>query len=177
MHMKNIIRVDSKIHFPNFSCCLIFVCVMLSSCTGINKMGKMPEDFDFVATYGIAEENTINTFDNTFTKKIDWNKDTTITLYFPYDEKEKVYKKIKRYELEKMPEDFKPESKMDVSSAPTYCLKFRIDDSIHKVKWETNTLSKEREARRLRSIYEQVNDYLNEDTTITSLPEDKRGAF
>lgn len=161
----------------NFNHYMILICLILSSCTGIKKIEKMPDDFDFIAKYGIAEENAINTFDNTFTKKIDWDKDTTISLSFPNKEKEKVYRKIKRYAIEELPVTFEPESNMDVSPSPTYYLMFKMNGSVHEIKWETNTYSKEKKAKRLRAIYTQINSYLKGQEAIGNLPEDERGVF
>jgi len=150
---------------------------MLNSCTTIKDIEKMPDDFDFIAKYGIAEENTINTFNNTFTKKINWDKDTTISLSFPYEEKEKVYQKIKRYAIGKLPGTFEPESNRKVSPSPTYYLRFKMNGTIHEILWETNTLSKEESAKKLRAIFTQINNYLKGQEVITNLPEDKRGVF
>lgn len=153
---------------------MIFVCVILSSCTSIEKM---PVDFDFIAKYGIAEENTINTFDNTFTKKISWDKDTTISLSFPDEEKEKVYHKIKRYAIDELPVTFEPESNIDISPSPIYYLMFKLNGSVYEITWETNTLSKEKKAKRLRAVYTQINNYLIAQKAIANLPEDERGVF
>jgi hypothetical protein len=138
---------------------------------------KMPDDFDFIAKYGIAEENTINTFNNTFTKKINWDQDTSISLLFPYEEKEKVYQKIKRYAIEKLPYNFEPESNRVVSPSPTYYLRFKMNGTIHEILWETNTLSLEENAKNLRAIFKQINNYLERQEIILNLPEDERGVF
>lgn len=137
----------------------------------------MPKDFDFIAKYGIAEENTINTFENTYTKRIDWDKDTIITLIFPTKEKQKIYKKIKRYAIEELPVIFEPESTIVVSPSPTYYLRFEMNGSVHEVIWETNTFSEEQRAKRLRAVFTQMNSYLKKQEVVTNLPDDERGAF
>jgi hypothetical protein len=137
----------------------------------------MPKDFGFIAKYGIAEENTINTFDNTYTKRIDWDKDTTISLVLPEKEKQKVYQKIKRYAIEELPVIFEPESTIDVSPSPTYYLRFKMNGSVQEVIWETNTFSEEKRAKRLRAVFTQINSYLKKQEVITNLPDDERGAF
>ncbi|MCF8360926.1 MAG: hypothetical protein K9H26_19410 [Prolixibacteraceae bacterium] len=169
--MKNTIKINSNNYF------IIIAILILGSCTGTMKIEKMPDDFDFIAKYGIAEENIINTFDNTFTKKINWDTDTTISLIFPNDEKEKVYKKIKKYSIEELPTNFKPRSIKDVSPSPTYYLKFKMNDTIHEVIWETNTLSKEKRAKRLRAVITQINSYLITKEAVANLPEDERITF
>jgi hypothetical protein len=137
----------------------------------------MPDDFDFIAKFGVAEEYLINTFNNTYTKKITWDKDTTISLVFPDEEKEKVYQKIKRYEIDKLPGIFEPDYYKEVAPSPTYYLKFKLNGSIYEILWETNTLSKEKRAKNLRDIFKQIDTYLESQEVIKSLPEDRRGVF
>lgn len=176
--MKSTIKADyNNLTFLKLNHYMILVFVILSSCTCIKKLDKMPSDFDFIAKYGIAEENTINTFDNTFTKKINWDKDTTISIVFPEKEKEKVYKKIKHYAIDELPVLYNPESSLIVSPAPTYYLKFIMNGSVHEITWETNTFSQAKMAKRLRDIYIQIDKYLKKQDAISNLPEDKRGAF
>lgn len=176
--MRTIIKTNKNIMTFNYLyVCVYLAVVMLSSCTCLKKIEKMPPDFDFIAQYGIADENTINTFNNTFTKRINWDKDTTISLHYARMEKEKVYQKIKSYTLEELPIYFVPESNIVISPSPTYYLKFRMNGTFYEVIWETNTFSEERRAKRLRKVFSQIKNYLNKQEIITNLPDDERSVF
>lgn len=176
--MKLIIKTNRSIMMLDKSYgCMLLIFVLLSSCTCLNKIHTMPPDFDFIAQYGIADGNIINTFNSTFTKRIDWDKDTVVSLSFASQEKEKVYNKIKRYRIDEFPVYFVPESIIDVSPSPTYYLMFKINDTFYYITWEINTFSKEKSAKRLRTIFSQIINYLNKQEIITNLPDDKRGVY
>ncbi len=156
---------------------MVFICLINISCSNSREIWKLPDDFNFIARYGIAEENSINTFDNTFTKKINWDRDTTISLTFPLEEKKKVYNKIMNYAIKELSDNYKPKSTTDISPSPTYYLLFKMNGTIYEITWETNTFSEEKEAKKLRALFTHIDNYLKEQEVIANLPDDERGVF
>ena len=63
---------------------------------------KMPEDFNFIVKLN-SNEYCINTYNNTFSKSINWDKDTIINYKISNLEKNRVYQLIKEYNIIKYP--------------------------------------------------------------------------
>ena len=151
--------------------------LFLSSCLQMTNSKTMTDDFNFIAIYGIMERNTINTFNNTFTKILDWEKDTIVNFTLSSKQKEEIYKKIKKYRLDEYPSNFSPKSNKSIQPSPTYYLKFRTGGIVKEIMWEKNVNSKEKEAKHLRLVFEIIENIINEEKSICDLPSDKRGAL
>jgi hypothetical protein len=137
----------------------------------------MPSDFNFIAKFGIMKQNTVNTFDSTYTRSFDWNKDTIVIFTLSEKQKELIYKKIKRFKIEEFPYIFEPESSMEISPSPTYYLKFKFEGTEKEILWEKNVYSKEKNAEHLRSIFLEISSFVSQSKIIQRLPEDVRGKF
>lgn len=170
--MKNIIKI--KTHINRLVYIIYFVSFSISCF--MNKE-EMPDDFNFIATYGIAEENNINTFDSTFTKRINWDKDSTIALIFPINEKQKIFNLIRDFEIEKYPIDFQPKPNKDISPSPTYYFLFEMNGIIYEINWEINTSSNERRAMKLSDIFFHIDNYIKNENAYLCIPEDERIVF
>ena len=171
--MKNIIRgknnrIIINSHIPiNFF--LLFIC--LCGCTV-----QVPYDFNFVAIFGIMEENEVNTFKNTYKRTYDWDKDTIVPFVLSEKQKKLIYKMIKCYSIEEIPNVFEPKSNKTISPSPTYYLKYKMHELDKEIIWETNVNSKERHAKQLRSIFFEIENFVNENKLlIQKLPKDIRG--
>jgi hypothetical protein len=68
---------------------------------------KMPKDFNFIVKLN-SNEYCINTYDNTFSKSINWDKDTIKNYKISDSEKRRVYQLIKEYNIIKYPNYFTP---------------------------------------------------------------------
>jgi len=177
--MKNIIKSNDRksiMHMVVFDFALIYIGLSLSGCIS-SFSPRMPNDFNFIAIYGSMKQNTVNTFNNTYTRTYDWDNDTIVPFALSDEQKELIYRKIKRFKIEEFPNTFEPKSNIEVSPSPTFYLKFKIKGFDKEIIWETNVYSKESNAKHLRSIFSEIENFVNQNKIIQELPEDVRGKF
>jgi len=136
-------------------------------------LGDMPDDFDFIVKIN-SKSYQINTYENTLTKAIDWDMDTTISFHMSLEMKNEIYEYLKRIDIYKYPENFAPTSTIIELPSWTYFLEFTIEGLTKTVNWEENTASESIDARRLRQLFHKINKYIYQDERVKDLPETKR---
>jgi len=134
---------------------------------------EMPSDFNFFAK---VEYDTylLDTYNNTLTKKFDWEHDTIISFEIGQEFKEKIYNTLCDIDIYKYPENYAPTSTITVDPSTSYFLKFTFNSDTTEINWTEHTYSEKKEAKKLREIFETIYEYLEQDDRVKSLPEDRR---
>lgn len=140
--------------------------------SGFDYPETMPNDFNFVAKLGNGHYK-IDTYNNTLTKTIDINKDTTINYQFPQKGKEKIFKILRQIDICKYPENYAPTSVKQILPTYEYYFSFSINGQTQKIKWVENTNSEIKEAKKLMGIFDEIFRIINDDNTVKRLPESK----
>jgi hypothetical protein len=157
---------------------IILVGATVTSCSVIKRNHQnTPDDFNFLARYGYSYGYKVDTYQNTFTKCFGWNSDTVIKFSISDKQKSLVYNEIKRCKISDYTTDFKPYSRIKSIPTPMYYLRFTIDGVEKEIIWETNTESNKCKAVHLRKVFDLIDSYTNQDSTILNLPEDTRVLF
>ena len=137
---------------------------------------KMPKDFNFIVKLN-SDEYCINSYDNTFSKSINWDKDTIINYKVSDSEKRRIYQLIKEYNIIKYPNYFTPSTHIIVSPSFDHYFKCTFDSINFEINWEFNTESEEKEAKLLRDFLYKIFDNILKEKQIKNLPETKRISF
>ena len=137
---------------------------------------KMPKDFNFIVKLN-SNEYCINTYNNTFSKSLNWNKDTIISYKIGDLEKSRVYQLIKEYNIIKYPNYFTPPTHLIVNPSFDYYFKSTFNSINVEINWEFNTESKEKDAKLLKGFLYGIFDNILKDEDIKNLPETKRVSF
>ena len=158
----------------------ILVCSYIIFKMNFIEMGKenypkeVPDNFNFLAIYGFGEGNKLNTFNKTYTKTIDWDKDTTIYFELSSEQKRNIYDKIRSLDVQKYPKQFTPISKETIRPSPTFYIKVRLGSVEKEIYWNDNTNSKEKEAQLLRDFFRYLERIVDENPIVKQLPKDDR---
>ncbi len=134
---------------------------------------KMPTDFNFIAKIN-DNEYSINTYNNTFTKTINWEKDTIIAFKISNNEKLRIYNLIKEYDIIKYPNYFTPPTNIIIRPTFDYYFKCTFDSIDVEINWKFNTESEEKDATILRNFLLQIFDNIMLDKRIKNLPKTER---
>jgi hypothetical protein len=137
---------------------------------------KMPKDFNFIVKLN-SNEYCINTYDNTFSKSINWDKDTIKNYKISDSDKRRVYQLIKEYNIIKYPNYFTPPTHINVSPSFDYYFKSTFDSINVEINWKFNTESKEKEAILLKDFLYRIFDNILKEEQIKNLPETVRLAM
>ena len=133
----------------------------------------MPIHFNFCAHIS-SDSYTINTYNNTLTKTIDWEKDTTISLKVSSEFKESIYKLLKEIDIARYPYNYAPTSTANILPSFSYEIKYTMDSIARSIKWEENTYSENRDAKRLRNVFIEIEKYIEQKEEVKSLPDSER---
>lgn len=138
--------------------------------SSFNFEKEMPIDFNFLAKVDF-DSYTLDTYNNSLIKEIDWKKDTLINFPVDKDFKEKIYSILRNIDINKYPDNYAPASKISISPSSTFYFKFTTDSITRELNWETNTESETNDAKKLRSLFKTILDFLEQDKTVKTLPE------
>jgi len=133
----------------------------------------MPVDFNFSATIDF-EAYTLDSYNNTLVKQFDWERDTLITFHVKKEFKEKIYSILRDIDIYKYPENFAPTSTTNILPYSPYYFKFTMDSITTSLNWIENTNSEIKDAKKLRTLFIEIRDYIEQDKRADTLPEDKR---
>lgn len=136
----------------------------------------MPIDFNFEVSLG-TDSYRIDTYKETYTKAIDWEKDTMITLRLTREEKELIYETIRKIDIYKYPENYAPTSTISVSPSFSFTIKITMDGIDHSINWTENTESETKDAKSLRKLFEVITEQIENHKEIKELPESERFFF
>ncbi len=116
-------------------------------------------------------------YKGTFTKTIDWEKDTTITLFLTREEKELIYEAICKINIYSYPENYAPISTISVSPTFTFSIEMTMEGIDRSINWTENTESETKDAKRLRRLFEKIAEQIENHKEIKELPKDERVFF
>ena len=154
---------------------LVVGLVFLLSCVrkSTSYSDTMPNDFNFISN--IADSSYIlDTYKDKLTKVIDWNLDTTISYQLPVKEKQKIYKLLTKIDIYKYPENYAPTSTIKVSPTFSYRFEFTMHGVDHKINWQENTESENKDSKELRKLFFEIQNILENDDLVKELPVSKR---
>ena len=162
---------------------IIILLIVLLSLTTIVFLGYerrrasyeklMPVDFNFSATIDF-DTYTIDTYNNSLLKQFDWERDTLITFHVKKEFKEKIYGILRDIDIYKYPRNFAPTSTIGRLPSSSYHFKFTIDSITYSIDWVENTYSEIKDAKKLRTLFMEIRDYIEQDERVKDLPEDER---
>ena len=150
---------------------LLFI-LIISSCNNYNSTSEA--GFNFIFTWGIMDDSSVNTYNKTYTQALDWDNDTTIMFKFSEKEMNEIFRLIKKYEIDHYPELFIPTTSRFQSPQDSFFLEYQYDNITKKVLWDINGLSQTRDAKKLRKIFNRIISYVQKDERIRNLPDSKR---
>lgn len=164
----------------------VFRVILLLSCisilfgcyshSGFDYPKELPEDFEFKAIWHF-EGWVIDSRENTFTKAISYDTDTTISFKLTEAQQEQIYKIMKDIDVFGYPEDFVPSTTTQVLPSTKYYLEVEINGVSKKINWEQNVYSSTKRAKRLRRFFDLLDDMLDASAAIQALPKDERMFF
>lgn len=94
--------------------------------SGFDYPKEPPKDFEFKAIWHF-EGRVVNSRENTFTKAISYDTDTTISFKLTEAQQEQIYKVMKDIDVFGYPEDFVPSTKTQVTPSTEYYLEVEIN--------------------------------------------------
>ena len=134
---------------------------------------KIPKDFNFIAKI-TSGKYSINTYNNTFSKSINWDKDTVLYYKINDNEKRRIYDLIKEYNIIRYPNYFTPPTHRRIMPSFDYYFKCTFDSINVEINWEYNTESEEKKAQQLRDFLFQIFENILEEERIKNLPKTER---
>jgi len=134
---------------------------------------EMPSDFNFVANVE-SSKYVLDTYNNVFSKSLNWSKDTIIHYKISEIEKRRIYNLIKENDIIKYPNYFAPPTHVSVMPSFDYYFKCTFDSINVEINWEYNTESEEKEAKQLRDFIYSTFDSILTEERIKNLPESER---
>ena len=134
---------------------------------------KMPDDFNFKFETGIGKTKffKVNTYNNTLTSPINFEKDTTIGFQFSINEKEKIYKIIEDIDISIYPENYAPTCVQRILPASTYYFETSINGDTIRINWEENTHSRTKESKNLMKLFNEIYTISGENEKVKNLPD------
>lgn len=92
-------------------------------------------------------------------------------------QKEKIYQSLKDIDVFGYPEDFEPPTSTLVLPSSDFYLEVEINGVSKKINWEQNVYSSTKRAKRLRRVFDLLDDMLDASAAIQALPKDERMFF
>jgi len=74
----------------------------------------------------------------------------------------------------KYPTNYAPTSTISISPSLSYNFEFTMNSITSKINWKENTNSENRNAKKLRNLFEEIGEYIVENKEVKSLPKDSR---
>ncbi len=151
----------------------VFVVIFGGETRNSDYPDAMPKDFNFVMKIHNSSY-IIDTYKNTLTKAIDWDKDTTISFHFSDKEKLKQYKNLTELDIYKYPPNYAPTTTIQKSPSLDYFLSFTMNGIEWTINWTENTESEIKDAKKLRNLFLELLEYIEKDERVKKLPQSER---
>ncbi|MFP4527105.1 MAG: hypothetical protein ACLFQX_01030 [Candidatus Kapaibacterium sp.] len=160
----------------------ILIAVVLNGCSG--DASKSGRDFDFVLRYGVGGGNVVNTFDDTYTRDMIVEEDTTIHFELSDSEISDIRQMMEDIDIMDYPEVFDPPYSDSSETGPggtmmpykIYELKIKMGDRTKEIIWHASHDTIATKAVKLRNVLLQIIKLIHNKPEIKSLPEPK-GAY
>ena len=142
-----------------------------------NEYAKvLPNDFNFIATWGF-DSYKLDTYENELTKMISWENDTVIKFVLTQNQKSNVYAQFIKIDILSYPDTFLPETNVVIDPAVNYSLGIEMEGRSKLIIWNRNVYSNKQNAKRLREVFEYLDDTVMNNLKVKSLPDDTRAYF
>ncbi|MFA9556672.1 hypothetical protein ACERII_05145 [Evansella sp. AB-rgal1] len=150
----------------------IVACIfLLGACSNLPK--KMPEDFNFVLKYGYEARDIVNTYENTYTKNMIEDEDITIELVLTDNEKEAIYKEMRKADILASAEKSSESTCSDPHQENELTL--TLDGETYEREWITSYCGK-RADRKLKKFTEFIHtEIISKKNEYNRLPEASGG--
>ena len=137
-----------------------------------NSLGEYSKDFNFIIKLANSAY-TINTYNNTLIKQLDWHKDTVIKYEVTNKLKMEIFDKLKKIDIYKYPDHYAPTSLIRESPSMSYFLQYTVNGNTRIVDWKENTESETKEAQHLRELFDKLLNEIERDNRVKSFPDSK----
>jgi hypothetical protein len=138
----------------------------------------MPDDFGFVAAFGVYGKMVLDTFTGTFHKDMVLPQNTTSTasLSLTPAELRDAYARLVALDLLGYPTDFIPQQTGGVTPNEEYYLRIMAGGVEKEIRWDDTTLSDDHKAVALRDWFKWLQELIYERPEYKALP-DFRGGY
>ncbi|WP_134682816.1 hypothetical protein [Brevibacillus migulae] len=137
----------------------------------------MPEDFAFSLSYGVDAKNTLNTFNQSYTKDMVTEPPLTVPFTLSKEEMQSIYKEMAKINLfhDKV-WDLKPWLK-PCMKVPfhTYSLKVQANGKVWLLHWDDENCKLTEDQQALNSLVEYIRGVLEKNDQYRRLPAPKGG--
>jgi hypothetical protein len=162
---------------------IIYIALAIVFCGCSCDCGRS-DDFGFILKYGVGAGNIVNTFEDTYTRDMIVEKDTTIDFTFSNEEMTEIKKMMIGINIMNYPEEFTPPMSDSsderfgrmVMPHPTYEIIVRIDGRRHEIIWHDSNESIASRAVKLRKMILRILKIIHNKEVIKNLPEPE-GAY
>jgi hypothetical protein len=140
-------------------------------------------EFNFIFKYGVGAKNELNTFENTFTKDMICDPDTTVNLSLSNKEMKKIYKKMTKIGFFDYPDTFSinimdHEIVGDMEPHCSYFFKVEHNSEIKELWWVDNILLIKRidvKAEKLKELIMFIKNIIESKEEYKKLPPPRGG--
>lgn len=130
--------------------------------------------FDFKISFGVDAKNIIDTYNDTFTKDLIPGS-ATANLKFTDDEMDSFYGEMKKIEILKYPDIFKPQNNVIMQPHSTYDIKVQVDGMVKEIHWVDDNDSQEPKAVALRNLINHISNIIYSKDKYRKMPAAKGG--
>ena len=134
---------------------------------------KVLANFNFIAKLN-SSEYVLNTYNNTFSKGLTWEKDTIINFKISNEEKIRIYNLMKEINIVEYPNYYAPPTHIRVSPSFDFYFKCSFEAINIEINWEFNIESEIEKAVKLRKFLHSIFENILNDPKIKNLPESER---
>ena len=163
----------------------IIICLFLI--VGCNAPIKHSDDFNLIFTYGIGA-NTLDTFNNTYTRDMITDANITIDLYLSQEEMDAIYEKMIEIDFFNYPDVFSryvPEGSIVGERTPYFSYYFKVayDSYVKELTWNDNIRSvlirgeyiTDDKVDKLKSLTQLITHIIESKEEYKKLPEPRGG--
>jgi hypothetical protein len=143
----------------------------------------MPDDFDFIVTYGLGGMNVMDTFKGVYTRDLIEAGSADVPLQLSQQEMIQIYSEMKKINIMKYPYTYSPLRTVDsglydrshVDPYYTYSLKLRINGRYKEIYWKNENYSVIGNSNNLKEMISSIFSIVNTKEIIKSMPTPRGG--
>lgn len=155
---------------------IIFSLIGCSSTRSGNQMpDSKPKDFNFVFDYGVNAKNQLDTINGQYTKDMVMDSSITTNLVLSDEEMNSIYLELKKINILKYSDNYKPKSNVRQTPFQTYSIKIILNGKEKNVHWKDENVSKSKEAVNLRETFNKIEEIIINKEEYKKLPPAKGG--
>ncbi|MDD5703389.1 MAG: hypothetical protein PHU23_15250 [Dehalococcoidales bacterium] len=143
----------------------------------------MPDDFDFIVTYGLGGMNVMDTFKGVYTRDLIEAGSADVPLQLSQQEMIQIYSEMKKINIMKYPYTYSPLRTVDsglydrshVDPYYTYSLKLRINGRYKEIYWKNENYSVIGHSNNLKEMISSIFSIVNAKEIVKSMPTPRGG--